>query len=222
MKRFTTLAATALATVLLAGCMGTRPEAGKYSGWMQDYSNLAPFKSPSGATAMRWISPDLKPGQYQAIMIDPVTYYPAPQTGSQVSMKTLDAIPDYLEQAVRQSVGRVLPVVQRPGPGVLRLRAAITAVETPTEGLQAYEVIPIALVFAGASTAAGTRDHNTLVYLEAVMSDASSGKLLGKVVRKGIGQPLENRKDQLTLDDTRPVLDSWAQDAAAFVSTSVK
>lgn len=207
---------------LLGGCMTTKPEATKYSGWMKDYSDLAEFRSPSGATAMRWISPELKKGQYRAVMIDPVTYYPEPKTGAQVSLKTLNAIPDYLEQQVRKEVGAVLPVVSQPGPGVLRFRAAITAVETPIEGLQAYEVIPVALVFAGASTAAGTRDHNTLVYMEAVMTDAASGKVLGKVVRKGIGEPLESKKDQLTVSDTKPVIDSWAKDAAVFVSTSVK
>lgn len=222
MKLTTAIATAVLGTTLLAGCMTTKPDQSQYSGWMKDYSNLSEFKTPSGATAMRWVSPELKQGQYRAIMIDPVTYYPAPKTGTQVSMKTLDAIPDYLAQQVRKEVGAVLPVVNKPGPGVLRFRAAITAVETPTEGLQAYEVIPIALVFAGASAAAGTRDHNTIVYMEAVMTDAESGQLLGKVVRKGIGQPLENKKDQLTVSDTKPVIDSWAKDAAVFVRNSVK
>jgi hypothetical protein len=222
MKKYITTAASLLTTVLLASCMTTKPEASKYSGWMKDYSNLSEFKSPSGATGMRWISPDLKQSEYHSIMIDPVSFYPEAKPGSQVSMKTLNEIPDYLAQRVRQEVGKQLPVTQKSGPGVLRLRAAITAVETPTEGLKVYEVIPVALIFAGVSTAAGTRDHNTLVYLEAVISDSASGKILGKVVRKGIGAPLESNKDQLNLADTKPVLDGWAKDAATFISTSVK
>jgi hypothetical protein len=217
--RFSALLVSA---TLLAGCMTTKPDEAKYSGWMKDYSNLTEFKTPTGATSMRWISPELQKGQYSAIMIDPVTYYPEPKTAQQVSMKTLNEIPEYLAQRVSQEVGKTMPVVQKPGPGVLRMRAAITAVETPTEGLKAYEVIPIALIFAGASTAAGTRDHNTIVYMEAVMTDSQSGKILGKVVRKGIGQPLENNKSQLTVADTKPVIDGWAKDAAVFVSTSVK
>lgn len=211
-----------LGTALIVGCASTKPDESKYSGWMKDYSNLAEYKTPSGATAMRWISPELKKGQYNAVMIDQITYYPAPKTNSQVSSKTLNEIPDYLQEKVSQEVGRVLPVVRTPGPGVLRMRAAITAVDTPVESFKAYEVIPIALIFAGASTAAGTRDHDTLVYLESVMTDSQSGKVLGKVVRKGFGQSLENNKSQLTLTDTKPVLDTWAKEASIFVSTSVK
>lgn len=222
MKLTTAIGTALLGTSLLSGCMTTKPDASQYSGWMKDYSNLSEFRTPTGATAMRWISPELKQGQYQAIMIDPVSYYPQPQPGPQVPLKTLNSIPDYLEQQVRKEVGAVLPVVQKPGPGVLRFRAAITAVETPTESFQAYEVIPVALIFAGVSTAAGTRDHNTIVYLEAVMTDAQSGKLLGKVVRKGIGETLDSKKDQLTVTDTKPALDGWAKDAAVFVGTSVK
>ncbi|MCC7517175.1 MAG: DUF3313 domain-containing protein [Pseudomonadales bacterium] len=222
MKLFATLGTTLLSATLLTGCMTAKPDASQYSGWMKDYSNLSEFKAPNGGTAMRWINPDLQPGQYRAVMIDSVGYYPQPQPSSQVPMKTLNEIPQYLQQQTRQEIGSVLPVVKQAGPGVLRIRAAITAVNTPTEGLQVYEVIPVALVFAGISTAAGTRDHNTVVYLEATLSDSTTGKVLGKVVRKGIGENLANKKDQLTLADTKPVLDGWAKDAAAFVGTSVK
>jgi len=211
-----------LGSALLFGCASTKPDQTKYSGWMQDYSNLAAYETPSGATAMRWVSPELKPGQYKAIMLDKVTYYPEPKTSQQVSMQTLAEIPGYLRQKAEQEIGTALPVVSKPGPGVLRMRAAITAVDTPVESLKAYEVVPIALIFAGATTAAGTRDHDTVVYLETEISDSQSGKILGKVVRKGFGKSLENKQSQLTLTDTRPVLDTWAKEAAIFIKSSVK
>lgn len=222
MRLTTTIGTALLGTALLAGCMTTKPDESQYSGWMKDYSNLSAFKTPSGATAMRWLSPELKPGQYRAIMIDPVGYYPAPKNNPQVSAKTLNEIPNYLENKVRQEVGKSLPITQKPGPGVLRMRTAITAVETPVESFKAYEVIPIALVFAGAGAAAGTRDHDTIVYLESVLTDSQSGKILGKVVRKGFGDSLENDKSQLTLTDTRPLLNTWATEAGIFVRNSVK
>jgi hypothetical protein len=208
-------------TALLAGCMSTKPDQSNYSGWMKDYSNLTEFKTATGGTSMRWISPSLKKGQYNAVMIDPITYYPAPPADSQVPQKTIQALPTYLMQQLRNNLGSNIQIVQQAGPGVLRLRAAITGVDTPTEGLQAYEVIPVALVFAGVTTATGHRDHNTLVYMEAQLIDSQSGNLLAKAVRKGIGENIANDKAEMTLDDAKPVLDNWAKDAAVFAKTFI-
>lgn len=211
-----------LCTALITGCMSSKPDQSNYSGWMSDYSNLTEFKTATGGTSMRWISPSLKKGQYNAVMIDPIAYYPAPPADSQVPVKTINVLPTYLAQQMRKELGSNIQIVQKPGPGVLRLRAAITGVDTPTEGLKVYEVIPVALIFAGVSTAAGTRDHNTLVYMEVQLIDSQSGDLLAKGVRKGIGENLENNKSEMTLDDAKPVLNNWAKDAAVFAKTFIK
>jgi hypothetical protein len=214
--KMTSVATLLVSTALIAGCMTTKPDEKKYSGWMGDYSDLTEYKTASGATSMRWVSPSLKRGQYTAVIIDSIGYYPAPPASSQVPQKVLYEIPDYLEQQLRKELGSEVKVVKKPGPGVLHLRAAITGVDTPTDSFKPYEVIPVALIFAGVSTAAGTRDHNTLVYMEMQLTDSQTETLLAKAVRKGIGENLENKKAQLTLADTKPVLDSWAKDAATF------
>jgi hypothetical protein len=211
-----------LGSALLTGCMSTKPDQSNYSGWMTDYSDLTEFKTATGGTSMRWISPSLKKGQYNAVMIDPIAYYPAPPADSQVPQKTINALPTYLMQQLRNNLGSEIQIVQKPGPGVLRLRSAITGVDTPTEGLKVYEVIPVALIFAGVSTATGHRDHNTLVYMEMQLIDSQSGDLLAKGVRKGIGENIANDKAEMTLDDAKPVLNNWAKDAAVFAKTFVK
>lgn len=211
-----------LGAALLTGCMSSKPDQSNYSGWMTDYSNLTEFKTATGGTAMRWVSPSLQKGQYHAVMIDPIAYYPAPPADSQVPLKTINALPTYLMQQLRNNLGNEIKIVQKPGPGVLRLRSAITGVDTPTEGLKAYEVIPVALIFAGVSTATGHRDHNTLVYMEVQLIDSQSGDLLAKGVRKGIGENLANDKAEMTLEDAKPVLNNWAKDAAVFAKTFVK
>ena len=139
MKTAHSIGALFLSVAVLAGCMSAKPDAANYSGWMKNYDDLTEFKTATGGTSMRWISPSLKKGQYTALMIDPVTYYPAAQPSSQVSQKTLQEIPTYLVQQVSRSLGSDIQIVQKPGPGVLRLRAAITGVDTPTEGLQFYQ-----------------------------------------------------------------------------------
>jgi hypothetical protein len=77
-------------------------------------------------------------------------------------------------------------------------------------------VVPVALVAAAASTAAGTRDLNTEVYVELEVIDGRTSQPMTRVVRKGHGLQLENDSTQLQLNDIKPALDTWAQDARLF------
>lgn len=223
MKMAYRLGTLLLGAALVSGCASTQPSQSNYSGWLGNYDKLQPYTTATGATSMRWIDPALQSGQYNAIMIDPVTYYPAAQPGSQVSQSVLNQIPTYLVNQVRAELGaNNVNVVSQPGPGVLRLTAAITGVDTPTEGMQAYEVLPIAAVWGAAKAATGERAHNTIVYLEAKMTDSQSGKMLGEVVRKGLGENLSDSKAQLDMNHVKPILDGWAKDAAAFGKATIK
>jgi len=116
-----------------------------------------------------------------------------------------------------------MPLANGPGPGVIVVRPAITAVSTSNEGLKPYEVIPIALIAAGVNTAAGGRDQDVDVGVEAAFLDGASQKVLAQVVRKGAGQELENDTQKLTLNDVKPVLDGWAKDMrASFIEAKQK
>ena len=102
------------------------------------------------------------------------------------------------------------------GSHTLIFRAAITGVSTSTEPLKPYEIIPIALVTAAAMTAAGERDKNSELFLEAEFIDASTGKPVLQVVRKGFGKDLEDNKQQVTLDTLKGVIDSVVRDIEQF------
>ena len=215
MKITNMLGAFTLGAALLTGCtMTDTPDAKNYSGWMSDYSDLTEVKTPTGGSAMRWISPTFNKGQYNAVIIENTGYYPQPQAGSQVSVGVLKEIPAYLKQQLVAQLGTELKVIQKPGPRVMRIRTAITGVDTPIENLKVYEYIPVALIFSGVTTAMGERDHETVVFLEGQVTDSQSGEMLAKTVRKGIGEKLKNEKAQVMLADVKPVLNDWAKDAA--------
>ncbi|WP_090380084.1 DUF3313 domain-containing protein [Pseudomonas anguilliseptica] len=134
----------------------------------------------------------------------------------QVSQKTLDEIASYLQQAMQLELAGQYRVVQQADQDTLVLRSAISAVNLSAEGLKVYEVIPIALVAAAVSTAAGTRDLNTNIYVELEAIDGRNSQPMARVVRKGHGLQLENDSTQLTLKDIKPALDVWAKDARNF------
>ncbi|MDD1964774.1 DUF3313 domain-containing protein [Pseudomonas putida] len=198
--------------LVLVGCASSRVDPSQYSGFLKDYSRLKPAESATGAPVMRWIDPDIRPGQYSRVYIEPSQFYPKPQPTAVISAQTLQSITRYFDAALKRELGKDLALAQGPGPGTIIVRPAITAVSTHNEGLKPYEVVPIALVAAAVNTASGGRDQSVDIATEAAFLDADSNRVLAQVVRKGAGKPLENDKTQLTLDDVKPVLDAWATD----------
>lgn len=213
---FKVLALSLSVTLLLAGCASKTTQPSQYSGFLSDYSQLQPAQSASGAPVMRWVAPDFKAQNYRSVLVEKPVFYPAPTPSEQVSQKTLDEITTYLQQAMQLELAGQYRVVQQADQDTLVLRSAITAVNLSAEGLKVYEVVPIALLAAAASTAAGTRDLNTNIYVELEAIDGRNSQPMARVVRKGHGLQLENDSTQLSLKDIKPALDVWAKDARNF------
>ncbi|WP_068828947.1 DUF3313 domain-containing protein [Pseudomonas sp. BMS12] len=216
MHRSARIALALSISLLFAGCASQTTQPSQYSGFLADYSQLQPATSASGAPVLRWVSPDYNASRYSSVYIEKPVFYPAPKPNEQVSQATLDQITDYLQQAMKRELSQRMQVVDTPNTDSLVLRSAITGVDTSAEGMHVYEVIPIALVVAAASTAAGTRDRDTNIYIELEALDAGNSQPLLRTVRKGHGLQLENSSTQLTLKDIQPVLDTWAKDARSF------
>lgn len=212
MKRALIVGTLCLSGLVLSGCSSKVVEPEQYSGFLRDYSRLTESKSPSGATVMRWVDPDLKVGRYTSVYIEPSQFYPKPQATERIPQSTLQGITHYYDAALKREISKSMPLATGPGPGTIVVRPAITAVSSKTEGLKPYEVIPIALVAAAVTTASGARDQETEIATEAAFLDGGNNKVLAQVVRKGSGKPLENDKQVLVPNDVKAVLDTWASD----------
>ena len=201
-----------LATLVLAGCASKVQQPDEYSGFLKDYSRLKEARSPSGAEVMRWVDPTIKVDQYTSVYIEPSQLYPAPKPTEKIPQSTLNAITAYYDQALKREISKVLPLASAPGPGVIVVRPAITAVSSQTESLAPYEYIPVALVAAAVTTASGIRDQETLLSTEAVFIDGKNQHVIAQVVRKGTGKPLSNASQVMKADDVKAVIDGWASD----------
>jgi hypothetical protein len=206
------LSALCVASIAMAGCASKITQPDEYSGFLSDYSQLKEAKSPSGAEVMRWVDPKLDLSRYHAVFIEPTQFYPKPQASAKIPDSTLNGINAYYNQALKRELEKSLPLAKAPGPGVVVVRAAITAVSSKTEALKPYEYIPVALAVAAVSTGAGIRDQETTLGTEAQFLDGASGKVLAQVVRKGTGKPLANDAQVMKADDVKSVIDGWASD----------
>jgi len=204
------------AAIALAGCALKVTSPDKYSGFLKDYSGLQETTTASGKTAMRWVAPGFNFNNYDSIVYNPVVYYPVPKPNSQVGEKVLTGLLNYTNQQLKTAAAARKPLVATPGPRSLIFRGAITGVDSSKEGLQFYEVLPIALVVAGTEVATGHRTMDTNLYFEGELIDASTNKPVVKVVRKGEGKDLSNEKTPLTVDTLKQVIDDMATDARMF------
>ncbi|SEI77071.1 Protein of unknown function [Azotobacter beijerinckii] len=213
-----------LSALLLGSCTSqvTKPE--QYSGFLSDYSQLQETTSATGQPVMRWVAPGFKPDNYRNVLVQSIRFYPTPSPSDQVSAQALEDLQSYLSEQVRGAFARRFKVSDLsaakraavPAEQTLILRAAITGVSTRTKSLKPYEVLPIALVAAAAMTAAGKRDQTTELFVEAELFDASTGKPVLQVVRKGFGKELENREEQVTLKTLKGVVDGMVRDIDRF------
>ncbi|MEX1843514.1 DUF3313 domain-containing protein [Enterobacter cloacae] len=208
--------AVAVSMLALSGCASKVAQPGQYSGFLKNYADLRETTSASGKPELRWIDPNYNSKNYDNIVFRPVVYYPIPKPNTEISQKVLDDIRNYTNEKLKVAIAERKPLATTPGSRSLIFRGAITAVDSSEEGLQFYDVLPVALVVAGTEMATGHRTMNTDLFFEGELIDAKTGKPVVKVVRKNAGKNLSNASQKLSLDTMKQVIDDMAIDAVRF------
>ncbi|WP_052446172.1 DUF3313 domain-containing protein [Aeromonas fluvialis] len=202
-----------LSALMLSACAGSGGKSSAdipRSGYLGDYSAMTQIPGDTKGEALRWLSPSLVKGKYKKAIIYPVTYYPKPQEGAQVKQENLDKISANLTQQLSQEIGKSFELTNTPGSDTLAFKVAITGVATNLEGLQFYEVVPVALVLAGASTALGYRDKVITISAEGLVTDSMTNEVMAKALRQGVAENLDNDKQQVQVDKVDGLFKEWA------------
>jgi hypothetical protein len=219
-----------LCVVLLAAILGacasgpSNQNVAQGSGFLRDYSSMAVTTDTQGKTIRTWANPKLTPANYNAILFDPLVFYPEPKPSEQVSAETLQQLLAYTNETLKRSLSQRFKVVDRPGPGVVRIRAAFTSVAAQGEGLKPYQYVPMAFVASMAIRTATGTPQRAFIVIEVEVTDSVTGELLGERVRVGTGERLSKVAGQqvITLDAVKPLLDEMADAAFPELAKYVK
>lgn len=216
------LVGAALTGVLLGGCTSKVTEREQYSGYLSNYNNLQEISTPSGGTAMRWVSPSWNPNAYDTVAFNRLELYPAPKPNERVNQQTLDDIQNYMTTKAKGVLGQKYRLVSTTdvapaGSKRLILRAAITGVTASNEGMKWYEIVPVAAVVGATQAATGHRDQDTNLFIEAEFIDANTNQTVAKVVRKVFGTQLSNESEKITTQDFKAAIDKLNADLWAFI-----
>ena len=200
-RAFCSVCVVAVATALaVAGCA---PKGG-FSGFLGDYSKLERDAILDNSLAYTNPTKDLK--QYTKFIIEPVVVHFAPDAdGIAIDPADLKMLADYWRDETVKALSRHYTVVTEPGPGVLRVRAAITGIKKNVPLGSARSITkPQDIALGGAS-------------MEAEALDAQTGERVAAVVDSRSGAVLGVTGQRQTYDDAKEIMRLWAERFVARV-----
>ena len=216
------IAIIALVSVAAAsiGCGILRPTRGRHfedserSGFMRDYSQLGPQEGYDAQEV--YVRPNTPWKDYSAIYIESVSLW-IKDEDKKPSAEDQKKITDMLYKSLHDKLGEKFKIVDRPGPGVIQIRAALTEAKGARVALNTVTtVIPQAravstLLGLGTDTAAlvGTAS------MEAEATDSITDDRLAAVIdsragTKGITRMLSKWAD------VQAICDHWGERARDF------
>jgi hypothetical protein len=102
----------------------------EYSGFLVDYSQLKP--GPKGGVAMVYRKQGVDFKKYNKIMLDHVVFYLKDDAENKgIDPVELAELSEKFHKSAIDGLGASYPLVDKPGPDVMRIRVAITDLELP-------------------------------------------------------------------------------------------
>ena len=191
------------------------------SGFLGDYSQLRQGRARE--PLLIYYNPAADIRAYDRILIDPVTgYMGAGSHLSKLSKPDRQALLDYFHATLREQLGQDYALVDRPGPGVLRLRIALTDARGPKPVLDTLStVVPVGLAISALERAALGKTLTTgSVRIEAEALDGETGVRLAAMVDERVGAKITGRFDKWSKwQDARDAFDYWAGRLRATLET---
>lgn len=165
-----------VAAAMFVGCAQEMAD----SGFLRDYSALKPNPAMDGALYYQHPSKSLK--EYRRFIIEPVVIHFAPNAaGTGIDPDELKELADYWREEAVKALSQRYQVVTVPGPGVLRIRAAITGIKKTTAVFNIHPAMKASGIgLGGASMEAEALDSQTGERIVAVV-DSRMGSRLGVV-----------------------------------------
>jgi hypothetical protein len=202
---------TAALTFVLLGCATTTQTMDvTESGFLRDYSKLQPGKK--GEAQLRYVNPNADFAKYDKILMDPIAVYAAKENSdlSKLPQAELQDIVNYLDATVRDQLSADYKFVDKPGPGTMRLRIAITEVKGANVALSAGStVLPIArAVSAVSKLTTGTYTGVARSSVEMELLDSETGERLFAGVDERAGGRLTGFKKW---EGIQKIYDYWAK-----------
>ncbi len=206
------LAAVLLSLVLAAGAASAQDKAAstpRFSGFLSDYSMLKPANDREGVLLFVNKSDEYRP--YTKVLFDPLEIYLAPNPDYKgVQPDALKRMADSFHASFKRALEPQYQVVNAPGPGVFRIRGAITGVQPVKPPLNPTDFIPIKALFNVARSSAGAAPMVAEMTAELEVLDANGKRVIAGVATRKGDKTLQ-QGSQVTWKELEAITDYWAK-----------
>lgn len=160
-------------------------------GFLTDYARLKPMQDGGGMLC--WRNADVNWKQYNKVLFERIQVYLKADASQPVDPTDLKMLIDYFHRDLVKAIKPEAQVVNKPGPGVLRVRIALTElIPTNREASLAGTAVPYGFVAELGSGAAAGKPAGSTPYLgqtgiEVQFRDGGAGQLLAECADREIG-----------------------------------
>ncbi len=209
----------ALLLLFVGGCQSSKTTM-RQSGFLTDYSRLAPHESIEADAGLIWVAEDFAPAQYSGFMVDPVQLWLPEDYDQDVTIEELQALTVYFHDVLIKALEDRYRVVQEPAPGVLRIRSAITNVEPSSPGADiASSLVPVGILISlGKQAATGRATGVGEASIEVEFLDAISGRSLAAYQGVRYGEKYDGGGTD-EMNDAQHALQVWAAKLREYFDT---
>ena len=174
-----------------------------------DYSLLKPGKE--GQALLVYINPTVTWSNYNKIMIEPVQFWDS--SDSSVSPADQQMLTGYFYTKLKEDLQKNFTIVDRPGPGVVVLQAALINASSATPGLRSVSVVIPQLRIINGVQSLGTGSYAFVGGAEAALkvTDGQTGQLIAAFIDKQQGGMAITTAAQWKWGDAENAMDYWAQ-----------
>jgi hypothetical protein len=166
----------------------TPPFKTSHSGFLKDYSGFEP--GPKGGADLRYIREGVDFNAYDKVMLErAVFYFSNDRKKKRVSPDELLELSDVFHKFMMEALAGAYPVVNKPGPGVLRMRIAITDIAPSKPILNTMaSLLLIPLVVSSIKKAiTGTHTYVGQVSIEAELLDSQTNERVAAAIDRRAG-----------------------------------
>ncbi len=207
------IAGLVLLLALGASCATTyQARQAQPSGFLGDYSQLRQGRGEE--PLLVYHDPEAGRRAYDRILIDPIVgYLGAGSRLNKLSPADRQALLDYFHAALREQLGRDFKLADEAGPGVLRLRIALTDARGTKPVMDTLStVVPVGLAISALERVAlGKTLTAGSVRIEAEALDSRTNTRLVALVDERVGAKVTGRFDKWNKwQDARDAFDYWA------------
>jgi hypothetical protein len=189
--------------------MATHNANSKFSGFLGDYSQLKPTPDREGVLLFIDRSADYRP--YTKVMFDPVQIYVTQNPDyPAVPRDELTRMSDGLMSSFKQALEPPYQIVTQPGPGVLRVRTAITGLQPVKPPAGAVDYLPVKALFNVGREAAGAGPRVAEMSVEIEVLDPS-GKRVAAATATRKGEQTLAQGNLITWNDLHAINEYWAK-----------